>query len=474
VLDVPDAYRPVAWYGIRMALMPFRLRPVPVAASEADVDGSGIWYACPGDTAVGAVVPGNGWFRVVAPAGTAGTFLERRPLRAADVPFEGDIPVLFPCEGDISFDPIASVAYLLGLWHETMTTARDEHGRIQDHDMFSAQLGVSDRPIADQIRLAFGSLLARHGLEMERRTFGDGSWAFCSTHDIDYDRKWRKGIFYREIVERGLLGKSTDVHRSGGWRIRGRWQHVMGAVRGAGQAVRGDDPFRQATVRMREEVVARGGRGTFFFKAGAHGFRDVAYSLRSTFMQNQLRALRRDGFGIGLHPSYFAWDRPDWLHTEREKLGAAAGLPMDSVRMHYLRWSHPLTPRMLAEEGFRIDSTVGFSASAGFRAGTCLPFALFDTVSMEEMGMWEVPLIAMESAMFNRMGATGAAAVDVTRHLMRTCEEMGGVFTGLWHNTLWDEDDFPEWGYHFTWSLDRALRRHAAMLRVDEIPGAWS
>ncbi len=478
VLDVPDAFRPVAWYGMRMALMPFRVQPVLIHASDAGADDVGIWYSCSGDGAVGASGPSGlagpsgargrsgknappNWFRIAAPPHTVATFLERRPLRAAYIRFDDDIPVLFPCAGDVTNDPIAGSAYLLGLWHETMTTARDEHGRMRDADTLVAQLGAAERPVADVIRLAFGMELERHGLALERRTFGAASWAFCATHDIDYDRKWRKGIFYREIMERGLLG-------------RGRLAHLFGAARGAGLAVSGRDPFRRATARMREEVEARGGRSTYFFKAGAHGFRDVAYSLTTSFMRAQMRALIEGGFGIGLHPSYFAWDRLDWMHEEHERLQKASGQPIDSVRMHYLRWSHPDTPRLLAREGFRVDSTVGFSASAGFRAGTCMPFALFDTNAMQELELWEVPLIAMESAIFNRLGASGAVAVDLTRSLMQTCEELGGVFTGLWHNTLWDEAEYPGWGHHFTWTLDRARSHAAAMLRVDEIPGAWS
>lgn len=471
MLDVPDAFRPVAWYGLRMALMPFRVHPVLVDAADAGVDETGIWYSCLADGSSGKNAP-QSWFQISAPLATADTFLDRRPLRPDTVRFDGDIPVLFPCEGHVTNDPVAGSAYLLGLWHETMTIARDEHGRMRDADTLVAQLGVAERPVADAIRLAFGRELERHGLACERRSFGAASWAFCATHDIDYDRKWRKGIFYREIVERGLLGRGQRA--SGGAHERGRLAHVGGAIRGAGLALRGEDPFRRATVRMRQEIEARGGRGTYFFKAGAHGFRDVGYSLTSSFMRTQLKALQDAGFGIGLHPSYYAWDRSDWISAERERLRKASGLAIDAVRMHYLRWAHPDTPRLLAREGFRVDSTVGFSASAGFRAGTCLPFALFDTLAMRELDLWEVPLIAMESAIFNRMGASGAAAVDLTRTLMQTCEEWGGVFTGLWHNTLWDEDDFPGWGHHFTWALDRARSRSAAILPVEAIPGAWT
>jgi len=120
-----------------------------------------------------------------------------------------------------------------------------------------------------------------------------------------------------------------------------------------------------------------------------------------------------------------------------------------------------------------IDSTLGFAESAGFRHGTCLPFPLFDPDLNEETGVWEFPLVCMESALFNRMGLTIAEAVTETERLMDIIRSYGGVFTGLWHNTLWDEWDAPGWGEHFTTSLDFAAREGARIGSLGEALDAW-
>ncbi len=67
------------------------------------------------------------------------------------------------------------------------------------------------------------------------------------------------------------------------------------------------------------------------------------------------------------------------------------------------------------------------------------------------------------------MGLTTSEAVSETKRLMDTVRAYGGVFTGLWHNTLWDEWDAPGWGEHFTSSLDLAAEGGA---RIDSLRGA--
>ena len=47
-------------------------------------------------------------------------------------------------------------------------------------------------------------------MEVEKKTWGDCTWAFCPTHDIDYLKKWRKGIVYREVVQRAVLNSESE------------------------------------------------------------------------------------------------------------------------------------------------------------------------------------------------------------------------------------------------------------------------
>lgn len=445
-------------YGIRMSLLPFRLRVDFVDAPSAPM---GIWYGM--DTGKAP----EKWIRAGVLDSTLAVFegrmkLDSRLVRRAVI--NGDsVPVLFDARGDLTIDPFASTAYLLGGWHEWLTTERDQHGRIPDDLTLPVQLDAAEVPMVEYWRLVVASMLLERGVDVVQRGFGSYSWAMCATHDVDYIRKWRPGIFWREIVERGLMGQlgESPMKRVG---------RISGAVRGLFET---GDPYRNALVRMQAETVARGGRGTYYFKAAARGSRDVAYDLDDPFVEEELDKMLSAGFEVGLHPAYHSWNHATWLRQEQQALEAAIGRSPASVRTHYLRWQHPQTARLLGEVGFVFDSTLGFSARGGFRHGTCLPFPLFDPAAGEVLPLWEMPLTCMESALFNRQGHSAAGAIDATRPLLRAAERFGGVFVGLWHNTLWDEVDCPGWGEHFLWTLESA-RTHKAMLStVSGTLSAW-
>jgi len=457
-LDVPETFHPVATYGLRMLLLPFRLVGQEVADFTAP---TGVYYGSDPDSAP------DSWIRIGMLPGTPRVFLDRERiqtngLRRVQVEETG-MPVLFEATGDLSFDPVAATAYMLGGFHEWATKERDEHGRMPDALTVPVETGTEATPMVEYLRLVIGSQLMKKGVKVVRRVYGSAAWGVCPTHDIDYGRKWRPGIFYREIVERGLLGQASES-------MAKRASRMGDAVRGLLQP---GDPYRNALERMRTETVGLGGTGTYFFKAAARGSRDVSYDLDDPFIAEQIDALLHAGCEVGLHPAYHSWNHPRYIREERDRLEQASGRPLASVRTHYLRWQHPETARLMSGSGFSIDSTLGFSTREGFRAGTCLPYPLFDPEQRTELPLWEVPLACMESALFNRRGLSTEAAIDATRVLMRVCQRFGGVFVGLWHNTLWDEQDCPGWGEHFLWTLDDAATHEAAIRSLSQTLAAW-
>src|SRR5690606_7944608 len=117
--------------------------------------------------------------------------------------------------------------------------------------------------------------LEAHGLVLHRRSWLGGAWALCPTHDIDYLRKWRPGMIYREVVPY-LLRNQRNAMRA----------ERLGRCRAfARDALRRGAVYREAMLRMPGEVKNVGGTATYFFKTGAHGPRDVPYSTPSAFLR---------------------------------------------------------------------------------------------------------------------------------------------------------------------------------------------
>lgn len=373
------------------------------------------------------------------------------------------IPVLFESSGDFSFDPVAGVFYFLSGWQEVHTKKCDEHGRFPFECSIQSALNLAAQPTVDWMRLIVATKLKSKGAILERKTWGADSWMCCPTHDIDYDRKWRPGIYKREVLDRSILNQNKESipHRIG---------RTMRAV---ASLITTDDPFRNAMNRMRSEVEARNGSATYFLKSGGRGLRDVSYDLKNSFMLEQRILLQRAGFGIGLHPSYHTFLSSVQLEQEKTKLDNVMMRRTTVHLSHYLRYQHPKSAYLIAQAGFKIDSSLGFATQCGFRHATCLPFPLFNPVEDVELDVWEMPLSVMESALFNRMNLSPSEAIDYTRKLIHTCADFGGVFVGLWHNTLWDELDYPGWGAHFEATLDETVRQEGGMKALEGALDSW-
>ena len=384
------------------------------------------------------------------------------PSQTSTITWDGEEwPALFTSDGGEA-DLVASTFLFLSGWHEAAGEARDEHDRVPYEATLPGVLGEAERPVVDAYRGILAAKLSAAGIDVRPRRWGAHSWALCPTHDVDYLRKGRPGIWYRELVHHLLLNRRRASPAE-------RFARFGGFVR----QVASEDPYRAAFSRMIREVSDIGGTATYFVKAGAEDPHDVAYSLSTHFLRRRMEQLHMRGFEVGLHPSYRAVGDQEMLCAERDRLQAVSPMGLLSVRQHYLRYDPAATPRLHAQSGFWIDSTIGFSDRPGFRRGTSVPFRLYDLENDIALDLWEMPLTVMESALFNRLGMSVDEAVESTLKLAGTCRRFGGACVVLWHNTLWDELDCPGWGEHFTRTLRKAVQEGGLVSSLGAALGDW-
>ena len=112
-----------------------------------------------------------------------------------------------------------------------------------------------------------------------------------------------------------------------------------------------------------------------------------------------IREIDRQGWEIGLHPSWYSFDDADELKRQKEILEKALGHEIVSIRQHYLHYDIRITPAVHAEAGFKYDSTLGFNDNVGFRFGTCYPYHLYDLNAEKELPIMEIPLVIHDGAM---------------------------------------------------------------------------
>jgi hypothetical protein len=185
-----------------------------------------------------------------------------------------------------------------------------------------------------------------------------------------------------------------------------------------------------------------------------------------------MRALSAEGFDVGLHGSYAAGSTPGMLADERLLLEGATGLEITTTRQHFLSWDIRWTPGHQKAAGLMVDSTLGFNFDVGFRAGTSLPFRLFDLAGDRPLDLLEVPLVAQDGAMLGKTAlALGALdAQSVLRPLFNSVAAVGGVMTLLVHP---DKLARPEWLALYEWSLDYALEKNAWLTSLRDLSQWW-
>ncbi len=397
---------------------------------------------------------------------TAAYFASGAPYDPADVTWlddDGDrIPFLFPrrragTEGtmhraptDARPDPVASAFFWLSGWQELTTAERDEHGRFPHRVSLQAALGTTDQPTVDLYRARFGAMLAARGVPVRRPDWRGRAWAVCPTHDLDLMRKRRLGTAARAL-------RRTDGRRAQALR----------------QAAFAPDPLHRSVERLAAAERTVGAGATYFVKAGATGGWDVPYRLEAPRLRRTLGRLSADGFELGLHPSYFAHDHLARLCGERDRLAEAVGEQPAAVRQHFLRVDPAATPRLQAEAGFRLDSSLGFARREGFRRGTCHPFRVWDLRAARPLDLWELPLLVMDTTLFTHRGLRPEEAEAAVAGLLGAVRRAGGCGVVLWHNTAYDAVDHPGQGAVFERVLARAAGEGAALLGLGEALDAY-
>lgn len=428
-IECEAAYLPKARYALTTLLRPIRFEPKWVARDE--IGPAGIYYGPSPES-----VESNALCIRLAES-TEAYFRGRSPLPCyPDGVDPGGLLRLFPLHETeeavesgnvVAWDPIASSFFLLSGWDEWVDGTRDVHGRFPYQRSIIARYDLAHNPMVDRYRRFVRTCLERLGLPVRRRLWNGRESAVCITHDIDYHRKWRPGIIVGETVE-NVIKSRPEGRLSGVGRL-------VGALRTA--AVRGD-PFRRSVDAMIDAETLAGFGATWFFKAGAHGRFDVEYPVEKGWIRKIIDHLEIGGFEIGLHSSYFASDHEGYLDEEQRRLQGVVTGSLHSVRSHYLRWFVERTPRMYADAGFVIDSSLGFAEREGFRNATTVPFRIFDVAGNRPLDIWEMPVAVMDTTLYGYRNLDLEAGITATRDLLETTREFGGVLVILWHNIMLD------------------------------------
>ena len=253
--------------------------------------------------------------------------------------------------------------------------------------------------------------LRNHGHDMR---CGDGdSFAVCLTHDVDVMGKG--GILnYGAGFAKALLGGSI----SGAFN-----EYTSEAFEG-----------RYLEVEQVIELERKyGASSSFYFLAVDRDSPDFSYDVSG--LRRVFDLIADNGCEVGLHGSQAAYDSVEEMRKEKMMLEKASGRKVVGYRNHFLRFSVPLTWRLLQEAGFLYDTTLGYADCVGFRNGMCHPFRPYDAQANQTIDVIEIPLAVMDQTLFdNYMRLDMQGAWELVKRLIDVVEGCHGTIVLLWHH----------------------------------------
>lgn len=437
-LEGPEALRPLQRYAVEELLRPLGRRPA--WTRTADLPPGGLYHGPTPERLPPTVV------RVRLRETTAEVLLRRTAVAAEAVTWWAEtstsprLPLPFPLEGGeieekeagpVEADLISSAAFWLMGMQELASPIRDQHGRFPYEASLQRALGTPLLPVVDHLRLRLVDALRAVGTPVRLVGWGGAAWSVALTHDVDHlPRPW--------------------LRRLASYASRSQWREAFRTVGGT------SDPRQQSLDALRDLAARLDVTATWFLKAGTTTAHDSPDRLTSQPVARLLNHLNAVGHEVGLHPSYAAAEAPEVMRAERDRFVEVSGGDIESVRMHFLRWQEPVTPRALTAQGFLRDATLGFAAHEGFRRGTCHPFRLFDVDAGASLPLWEWPLAAMDTTFTEAyLGSTPGEMERRLDHLLAEVRRVGGCVVLLWHPGA-DADE--GWSKRLA-VLERLLRR---------------
>ncbi|MCS3855296.1 hypothetical protein GGP78_001988 [Salinibacter ruber] len=189
-----------------------------------------------------------------------------------------------------------------------------------------------------------------------------------------------------------------------------------------------------------------GAKSTFYFfgqpvpsphpKDSNYRYTDKA-RWQETFInvKNIIKNIENRGWEVGLHGSYKSYNDGEKLRVEKQNLDSVSENRVNTCRQHYLRYDIKHTPQVHQNVGLEADTTLGSNVSLDFRAGTGLPFFMFDIEHDKEVNVLQVPLIIHDVALMGNQQMTPELALNRCMEVVDRCRKYGGAITVLWHNS---------------------------------------
>ncbi len=349
-----------------------------------------------------------------------------------------DIPILFPGDrdegiytfnkGTLEFhhDILKSAFYLLSGYQEYASCKKDKLGRFPYDESIQYKLGFLHKPIVNYFFEWIGKGIEEyclyHKLPFKKKELFK-NFGFFLTHDIDRIDKYN---FH--LTKNKLKNKKLKEFFHYALKFLNPFDH--------------DNPYWSFDYLLELNKKYDMTSTYFFLNRGVRHI-DSYYHYSMKRISKLIKRLEENNCEIGLHGTVKSADDSQVMQKNLDELNKVSKKPVIGNRQHRLSYIHPLTIKLLGERAIKYDSTLGFAGHEGFRNSYCLPFHLYDFENDEMLPLWEIPLIVMDSTIFDYRKLSYKKAHQSIKNILGEINRFNGIFTLLWHNSYCDKEARP-------------------------------
>lgn len=345
------------------------------------------------------------------------------------------------CERDIIFDLF---------W---LITGQEEHFWPKNkYGFFNLETSVYRREqifplaLASSISISFEKLLKELSYVNPLPRWPNGKQAAaCIGHDVDYPEiiRWIEPL--RVLIRQGMKGISVAgailTGKRNHWHFKS-WVHLEKSLH----------------VQSAFYFVARQGSLLKYLC----GTPDPFYDIHTKAFKELFKYLKQEGFEIGLHACYQAFESLDRMKASKQSLEEASRQKIYGIRHHFwhLNPDAPESTLLMHEKiSIKYDSSLFHERYIGWRRGLNWPFFPFHQKERRELKTLQIPTALMDDQLFGHQKYNPGNRLDILKTLINKTAEYGGCLFIDVHNYVFDELLYPDWCRTYRWLLDLLISR---------------
>jgi hypothetical protein len=328
-------------------------------------------------------------------------------------------------------DIFASSFFMLTRWEEVVIKARDRHNRFDETLSLSVKSGFSHRAVVNEYALFLKNILEYSGYNIAI------SRKYCIKpgHDVDFFYRFTGCMsLFRAIASDILIRKSFShsIHTASDFvniKIHKR-----------------NDPYDTFDYLM-DISDSLGLKSCFYFIPATSKEYGCNYHITDKPVKITIDKIISRGHKIGVHGGYQCCNDPEKFRSGYDMLSFVKPVITEG-RQHFLRFDNPVTWQINENYGLKVDSTLGFTASCGFRCGICYEYSVFNILTRKKLNLKELPLIVMDTAMRHQhpdLESFKAEAISLSNE----CKKYGGAFVLDWHNSSFNTNEWKSISDHY-------------------------